>query len=139
MSFPYRESTTNQTHKKVIEYDDFSVGDHTEGVVITTASKMAAGSQGDDTTTTTAGVTTPVSTPRKLKFEQLRADYELFLQTFEKPTWMYRLLQRRAQVSPFMLHRNLSYIRGGAKTCKNKKKQQDKRKVREYVGVCVCL
>ena len=25
----------------------------------------------------------PISTPRKLKFEQLRADYELFLQTFE--------------------------------------------------------
>ena len=25
----------------------------------------------------------PCATPRKLKFEQLRADYELFLQTFE--------------------------------------------------------
>lgn len=25
----------------------------------------------------------PCTTPRKLKFEQLRADYELFLQTFE--------------------------------------------------------
>ena len=28
-------------------------------------------------------ISPPNSTPRKLKFEQLRADYELFLQTFE--------------------------------------------------------
>eukprot|EP00111_Clytia_hemisphaerica_P001553 TCONS_00004426-protein len=49
-------------------------------------------------------------TPRKLKFEQVRADYELFLQTFERPTWIYRLLHRRHQLSPFLLHRNLSYI-----------------------------
>lgn len=71
--------------------------------------------------------TTPTSTPRKLKFEQLRADYELFLQTFEKPTWMYRLLQRRAQISPFMLHRNLSYIRDSKRQRYRKTKQQDKR------------
>jgi len=65
------------------------------------------------------------TTPRKLKFEQLRADYELFLQTFEKPTWIYRLLQRRQQISPFMLHRNLSYLRDRSQ--KKKLKQQDKR------------
>jgi hypothetical protein len=29
------------------------------------------------------GTTSQCGTPRKLKFEQLRADYELFLQTFE--------------------------------------------------------
>ena len=28
-------------------------------------------------------------TPRKLKFEQLRADYELFLQTFESKWLLY--------------------------------------------------
>ena len=28
-------------------------------------------------------------TPRKLKFEQLRADYELFLQTFESKVLIY--------------------------------------------------
>lgn len=67
----------------------------------------------------------PNTTPRKLKFEQLRADYELFLQTFEKPTWIYRLLQRRAQISPFMLHRNLSYIKDAYP--KKKVKQQEKR------------
>ena len=72
---------------------------------------------------------TPTSTPKRLKFEQLRADYELFLQTFEKPTWIYRLLQRRAQISPFMLHRNLSYIREphSISKRKNKIKQQEKR------------
>lgn len=60
------------------------------------------------------------TTPRKLKFEQLRADYELFLQTFEKPTWIYRLLHRRHQISPFMLHRNLSYLGKGRWKSKNK-------------------
>jgi len=69
----------------------------------------------------------PISTPRKLKFEQLRADYELFLQTFEKPTWLYRHLQRKSQLSPFMLNRNLSYLRSHHDK-KIKEKQQDKRK-----------
>ena len=51
-------------------------------------------------------------TPRKLKFDQLRADYELFLQTFEKPSWLYRYLQRRHELSPLFLHRTLSYLKG---------------------------
>lgn len=70
-----------------------------------------------------------VAASRKLKFEQLRADYELFLQTFEKPTWLYRHMQRRFCISPYMLSRNLSYLRPleeGKK--KKRKKQQDKRK-----------
>ncbi|XP_057310845.1 polycomb protein suz12-like [Hydractinia symbiolongicarpus] len=71
-------------------------------------------------------VDSPCSTPKKLKFEQLRADYELFLQTFEKPTWMYRHIQRRRQLSPFMLNRNLSYLKEHGS--RKKIKQQIKRK-----------
>eukprot|EP00794_Sanderia_malayensis_P008831 gene8831-9776_t len=53
----------------------------------------------------------PNPSPRRLKFEQLRADYELFLQTFEKPTQIYRYLRSRHSISPLFLHRSLSYLK----------------------------
>ncbi|XP_047143337.1 polycomb protein suz12 isoform X1 [Hydra vulgaris] len=71
-------------------------------------------------------VESSLGTPRKLKFEQLRADYELFLHTYEKPTWIYRFIQRRHQLSPFMLHRNLSYFKD--RRTKRPQLQQVKRK-----------
>jgi len=42
--------------------------------------------------------------------EQSQADYELFLQAFEKPTQIYRYLKFRNKISPTFLNRNLSYI-----------------------------
>jgi len=69
--------------------------------------------------------TSPIASARKLKFEQLRADYELFLQTFEKPTWLYRLMQRRHYISPYLLNRNLSYLKEKKST--KQKVQQEKR------------
>eukprot|EP00795_Rhopilema_esculentum_P009523 gene9523-17265_t len=53
----------------------------------------------------------PNPSPRRLKFEQLRADYELFLQTFEKPTQIYRYLRSRQALSPLYLQRSLSYMK----------------------------
>ncbi|PFX29034.1 polycomb protein suz12-like [Stylophora pistillata] len=49
--------------------------------------------------------------PKKTKFEQLRADHELFLQAFEKPTQIYRFLRTRNAVAPVFLHRTLSYMK----------------------------
>lgn len=51
------------------------------------------------------------SSPKKTKFEQLRADHELFLQAFEKPTQIYRFLRTRNAVAPVFLHRTLSYMK----------------------------
>jgi len=42
--------------------------------------------------------------------EQTQADYELFLQAFEKPTQIYRYLKFRNKISPTFLTRNLSYM-----------------------------
>jgi len=43
--------------------------------------------------------------------EQSRADHELFLQAFEKPTQIYRYLKIRNKLSPTFLNRNLSYMK----------------------------
>ncbi|CAB4054291.1 SUZ12 [Lepeophtheirus salmonis] len=46
----------------------------------------------------------------KKDLEQIQADYELFLQAFEKPTQIYRYLRTRNLISPIFLHRNLSFM-----------------------------
>jgi len=67
----------------------------------------------------------PNPSPRRLKFEQLRADYELFLQTFEKPTQIYRYLRSRQALSPMFLQRTLSYMRDRrTKVSKSSKKKR---------------
>ncbi|KAK3740659.1 hypothetical protein QZH41_006822 [Actinostola sp. cb2023] len=48
---------------------------------------------------------------KKPKFVQLRADHELFLKAFEKPTQIYRFLRTRNAVQPIFLHRSLSYMK----------------------------
>ncbi|EDO42650.1 predicted protein, partial [Nematostella vectensis] len=56
--------------------------------------------------------TEPVAHPtKKPKFEQIRADHELFLQAFEKPTQIYRFLATRNAVAPIFLHRTLAYMK----------------------------
>lgn len=63
-------------------------------------------------------------TSKKTKFEQLRADHELFLQAFEKPTQIYRFLRTRNAVAPVFLHRTLSYMKH-RRTCRSTKKRRD--------------
>ncbi|XP_010859999.1 PREDICTED: polycomb protein SUZ12 [Bison bison bison] len=41
---------------------------------------------------------------------QARADHELFLQAFEKPTQIYRFLRTRNLIAPIFLHRTLTYM-----------------------------
>ncbi|XP_031571948.1 polycomb protein SUZ12-like [Actinia tenebrosa] len=48
---------------------------------------------------------------KKPKFDQLRADHEMFLKAFEKPTQIYRFLRTRNAVQPVYLHRTLSYMK----------------------------
>lgn len=62
--------------------------------------------------------------PKKTKFEQLRADHELFLQAFEKPTQIYRFLRTRNAVAPVFLHRTLSYMKH-RRTPRSGKKRKD--------------
>ncbi|XP_054763049.2 polycomb protein suz12-B-like [Lytechinus pictus] len=50
------------------------------------------------------------ASPRKPKLEQLKADHELFLQAFEKPTQIYRFLAARHKISPVFLRRTLTYM-----------------------------
>eukprot|EP00057_Strongylocentrotus_purpuratus_P032568 XP_788076.2 PREDICTED: polycomb protein suz12-A [Strongylocentrotus purpuratus] len=50
------------------------------------------------------------ASPRKPKLEQLKADHELFLQAFEKPTQIYRFLAARHKISPVFLRRSLTYM-----------------------------
>lgn len=40
----------------------------------------------------------------------IRADHELFLQSFEKPTQIYKFLSYRHSVNPVFLHRTLTYM-----------------------------
>jgi len=56
------------------------------------------------------------------KCEQSQADYELFLQAFEKPTQIYRYLKFRNKISPTFLNRNLSYMMRSRPTLTNKRK-----------------
>ncbi|XP_062507981.1 polycomb protein suz12-like [Corticium candelabrum] len=57
-----------------------------------------------------------------VSYEEIRNDYNAFLETYEKPTQIYRYLRRRHSVSPVFLHRNLIYM------AKLKKKRHIKRK-----------
>ncbi|XP_056315833.1 polycomb protein suz12-B isoform X2 [Danio aesculapii] len=51
-----------------------------------------------------------VSSLKKPKMEQLQADHELFLQSFEKPTQIYRFLRTRNLIAPVLLHRTLTFM-----------------------------
>ncbi|XP_071481229.1 polycomb protein suz12-A-like [Diadema antillarum] len=50
------------------------------------------------------------ASPRRPKLEQLKADHELFLLAFEKPTQIYRFLAARHKISPVFLRRTLTYM-----------------------------
>lgn len=56
------------------------------------------------------------------QFETVKADHELFLQAFEKPTQIYRYLRARNIVSPIFLHRNLHYMKHRRSTRSIKRK-----------------
>jgi len=62
------------------------------------------------------------------KSEQKNFDHELFLQAFEKPTQIYRMIRMRSQISPLYLNRNLYYMKQTKKKSKSKQNAQDKRK-----------
>ncbi|KAJ3615250.1 hypothetical protein NHX12_018818 [Muraenolepis orangiensis] len=47
---------------------------------------------------------------KKPKMEQVQADHELFLQSFEKPTQIYRFLRTRNFIAPIFLHRTLTFM-----------------------------
>ncbi|CAI9716567.1 Hypothetical predicted protein [Octopus vulgaris] len=56
------------------------------------------------------------------QYETIKADHELFLQAFEKPTQIYRYLRARNIVSPIFLHRNLHYMKHRRSISSNKRK-----------------